>query len=56
MSTVRRLDLLAAGMFLGGLFIAAWCLFTGTFNGAWLLAVLMVAGFVGITCWTARRD
>jgi hypothetical protein len=56
MSLARKLDLTAALLFVGGLFIAAWCVFTSTYNGAWLLAVLMVAGFVGITCWTAHRD
>lgn len=50
--TLHRIASVAAGiLLLGGLSLFGACFFTG-FDGKWVLGVLMVAGFVGLTMWT----
>jgi hypothetical protein len=56
MSVVRAANLTAAALLFGGLTVFGVCWFTSTWNGWWILSILMLAGFAWLTAWAEDRE
>jgi Ca2+/Na+ antiporter len=55
-NTVHRVASVTAGiLLLAGITLFTACFFT-TWNAKWVLGVLMVWGFIGLTAWTDRPE
>lgn len=51
MTSYQRWNLAAALMLMGGIVLFVVCWMAGLYNGLYVLAVLGVVGFIGITVW-----
>lgn len=51
MTSFQRWNLTAAALLMGGIVMFVVCWLANLYNGLYVLSILSVAGFIGITAW-----